>query len=220
MSPKRLQNKIERLLAELRQNCPKRYNDNTWTTWIDSKNSKKILTTYKAEYLDAGASRMAIAIPHAGKTYVFKVVFATLSDNVVNGEAEDDNHAEIKAVLHTKKSIWTRSLVLPMVTYFHNKHVGWVSVWPKVTEYDYYDDVYTHHTDRKYNEFRYGLIEGLTSDAHGGNVGYWKGYLWLIDFNLDDCQMNHERIKKTHKRYAPKYRKAYREASKLVKSFD
>ena len=166
MSPIRLQNKIERLLAELYENCPKKRHKSkyqSWTNWIGTKRSYPILKKYKASYLSEGASRLAVEIVHAGKNYVFKICHTRFADEVLCGKFQDDNHVEIAAVKRLKKSIWTRSLVLPMVLHYYSEIAGWISVWPKGQDYELYNN---RQKNIDYNEIREGMITELSSDFH------------------------------------------------------
>lgn len=222
MNPQRLQNKINRLLSEIWENCPKSYQKhairkkNFWVEWLRSSTCEKILDKYKAEYLNEGASRIAIEMRHAGKKYVVKVCYNNWADQVKSGDADDDNHVEIVAMERARSNLYTRTLVLPMAHYFYSDLAGWITVYPKCKH------IFDVATDSKYNRERMNLMGYMTEDAHMDNVAYWKGFVWLIDYNCDHiCEKENRSIGRQHRDVVQKkkHRNDWRKVRSLSKTF-
>ncbi len=221
MSPIHLQNKIIRMLKELRNACPKTYHNDMnkvkyWVEWIGSGPSIKILNKYKTEYLGCGAARTGFMIKHAGKKYAFKICHSIWAEDVVNKKADDDNHAEIISIEKANKNLYTRTLVLPLVHYFKHPLVGWVTVMP------YAESDVDEYSLTGYNSRRVKLMSRLTWDVHCDNIALWGGYVWLIDYN---CDYNSNARRKTvinmHRRIVVEkklFRDEWRDVRKLSKS--
>jgi len=163
----------------------------------DVNEYNKILKKYNIKFISVGAVRAAFSIKYYSKEYCFKVQVG------VDNMCKNEHRREISLFNQNKKSPYIRSLVLPVLHYFYHKKVKFISIFPKIDKI--FEDI-KHVWIKKekdllkknYNKQRMEFFNYLTGDAHEANIGYWKGYFWLIDYAEDEDYCDYPRCKKKY----------------------
>lgn len=182
-----------------------------WENWkTDDLGIQDILARHNAKFLARGASRMAFGIKHSGKEVVFKLCHSDDQGEEIN---ICDNEVEMNAISDMcMQDENFDTLFLPMIGFFDHNRAGLVTVWPKVVTKLDSKDQKRHNKYTEYNRQRRWVSDTLVDDCHDNNVGYWKGFIWIIDVNYGS--MCPERASEEH----AKMRKDFADDHKKLKA--
>lgn len=146
------------------------------------KKYERLFDKHSVEFVGYGASRAVFKIVVDDVPFVFKLCYTLWG--IDSSTTRNDNHGEWINYKCTKGCKEAYSMLLPMVDSFVSNIAYRVNVFPFIDMNSLTSQVTGSVTSRdEINMIRDDCIGTLTVDNHNANIGMWRGYLWLIDYN-------------------------------------